>query len=224
MAETGALFTNVHRMIPRIIVKLSTTGSSIPGEALCGRTFRKRSDGGSKCFWDTLLFIFVPPPLGFTSMPGPEERLWRSDSKVVGSQRGLNRTGKQYTPGTNYCSCGDQDEFRGASCRLFSSKITSLHPSLSIVVALLALTLSGGLAQDVDESSSAQGDEDSSGSGIWTTLLSYAIIVLLVAASGMFSGLTLGLLGLDKIGLEIISNGDEPRIAAYAKVGDQEGL
>lgn len=164
------------------------------------------------------------PSLGFTSMPGPEEPLWRSDSKVVGGQYVLTRTGNQYRTSTNYCSFGDQDEFQGASCRLFSSKITSLHPSLSFVVALLALTLSGGLAQNMEESSSgSQGDADStSGSGIWTTLLSYAIIVLLVAASGMFSGLTLGLLGLDKIGLEIISNGDEPRIAAYAKVRNQE--
>ena len=50
-------------------------------------------------------------------------------------------------------------------------------------------------------------------------ILSYLIIVVLVAASGLFSGLTLGLLGLDKIGLEIISNGDEPSMAAFAKVG-----
>lgn len=155
-------------------------------------------------------------------MPGTEERLWRSDSKVVGSQYGLTRTGHQYRPGTNYCSCGYKDEYQGASRRLFGSKIVGLHPSLSIAVALLALTLSGGLAQDVDENiSSDQGEDSTSGRDIWTTLLSYVIIVLLVAASGMFSGLTLGLLGLDKIGLEIISNGDEPRMAAYAKVVDQ---
>ncbi|CAM9878694.1 unnamed protein product, partial [Choristocarpus tenellus] len=48
-------------------------------------------------------------------------------------------------------------------------------------------------------------------------VINYALIILLVMMSGLFSGLTLGLLGLDKIGLEIICNGDDPTAAGYAK-------
>ena len=47
--------------------------------------------------------------------------------------------------------------------------------------------------------------------------LDYMIIALLVCFSALFSGLTLGLLGLDKIGLEIIISGDNPELAACAK-------
>ncbi|CAN0014131.1 unnamed protein product, partial [Discosporangium mesarthrocarpum] len=51
----------------------------------------------------------------------------------------------------------------------------------------------------------------------WSTVINYVLIVFLVMMSGLFSGLTLGLLGLDKIGLQIIVNGAESKIAAYAK-------
>ncbi|CAM9806339.1 unnamed protein product [Ascophyllum nodosum] len=68
------------------------------------------------------------------------------------------------------------------------------------------------------EAATSDSQEDStSGSNIGIVILNYIIIVVLVAASGLFSGLTLGLLGLDKIGLEIIGNGDDPRMAAFAK-------
>lgn len=89
-------------------------------------------------------------------------------------------------------------------------------------VAVLALALIRGgplgvLAQSTEDD--ADGDGESSDTPVWQSIGSYVVIVVLVAASGLFSGLTLGLLGLDKIGLEIISNGDEPRMAAFAKVG-----
>lgn len=45
----------------------------------------------------------------------------------------------------------------------------------------------------------------------------YFVIFLLIALSAMFSGLTLGLLGLDKIGLQIVIGGDDPVQAKYAK-------
>jgi metal transporter CNNM len=48
--------------------------------------------------------------------------------------------------------------------------------------------------------------------------LDLILIVVLVCFSALFSGLTLGLLGLDKIGLEIIIAGDDPELAACAKV------
>merc|ERR1719440_119997 len=46
--------------------------------------------------------------------------------------------------------------------------------------------------------------------------LSLPIIVLLVLPSGLFSGLTLGLMGLDVIGLETIKNGDNKELAHCA--------
>jgi len=45
----------------------------------------------------------------------------------------------------------------------------------------------------------------------------FITIVLLVAFSGLFSGLTLGLLGLDKMGLQIVIGGGEPERAKLAK-------
>ncbi|CAM9989171.1 unnamed protein product [Ectocarpus fasciculatus] len=60
-------------------------------------------------------------------------------------------------------------------------------------------------------------DEDAEDSTVLGTVVNFLVVIVLVAASGLFSGLTLGLLGLDKIGLEIISHGDEPRMAAFAK-------
>ena len=45
----------------------------------------------------------------------------------------------------------------------------------------------------------------------------YALVALLVILSGMFSGLTLGLLGLDKMGLQIVIGGGEPEKAAKAR-------
>lgn len=46
---------------------------------------------------------------------------------------------------------------------------------------------------------------------------SYILIFLLVCLSALFSGLTLGLLGLDVIGLEIIMGGDNPDLIRCAK-------
>ena len=40
-------------------------------------------------------------------------------------------------------------------------------------------------------------------------IINYFLIVILVCFSALFSGLTLGLLGLDLIGLEIVINGDD---------------
>ena len=44
------------------------------------------------------------------------------------------------------------------------------------------------------------------------------LIILLIAFSALFSGLTLGLMGLDKTGLEIVMGGDDAVNAAAAKV------
>jgi len=45
----------------------------------------------------------------------------------------------------------------------------------------------------------------------------FIIMGLLISFSAMFSGLTLGLMGLDMTGLEIVMHGDDPVNAAYAK-------
>ena len=45
----------------------------------------------------------------------------------------------------------------------------------------------------------------------------FIMIVFLIMLSALFSGLTLGLLGLDKIGLQIVIGGDDPIQAKYAK-------
>lgn len=45
----------------------------------------------------------------------------------------------------------------------------------------------------------------------------FILIVILIFLSAGFSGLTLGLLSLDKIGLQIVIGGDDPTLARYAK-------
>jgi metal transporter CNNM len=47
--------------------------------------------------------------------------------------------------------------------------------------------------------------------------LNYFIIMFLISLSALFSGLTLGLLGLDKMGLQIVIGGDDLVAAKYAK-------
>ena len=47
-------------------------------------------------------------------------------------------------------------------------------------------------------------------------IVQIVLIPTLVFCSAMFSGLTLGLLGLDKIGLRIVLNGDDPLLAHQA--------
>lgn len=49
-------------------------------------------------------------------------------------------------------------------------------------------------------------------------VLQYVMIVLLVCLSALFSGLTLGLMGLDKTGLEIVMEGGNEKNAALAKI------
>lgn len=44
------------------------------------------------------------------------------------------------------------------------------------------------------------------------------LIIILIMMSALFSGLTLGLMGLDKTGLEIVMSGDDPISAANAKI------
>lgn len=90
---------------------------------------------------------------------------------------------------------------------------------VAVVVVAVALISAGPVSVRAQEVDSQPADDPGDGSSVGESILSYLIIVVLVAASGLFSGLTLGLLGLDKIGLEIISNGDEPNMAAFAKVG-----
>lgn len=109
----------------------------------------------------------------------------------------------------------------GPFCRTRRNAATSRSFFMGSVTLLIAFCCAGphrALAQAATSSDTSPSQDDEEDSPAWVTLLQYLVIVVLVVASGMFSGLTLGLLGLDKIGLEIIGNGDEPRMAAYAKV------
>jgi hypothetical protein len=49
--------------------------------------------------------------------------------------------------------------------------------------------------------------------------LAWVAVVVLVAMAGVFSGLTLGLMGLDVHGLEIVMAGSDAESARCAKVG-----
>lgn len=91
--------------------------------------------------------------------------------------------------------------------------------TLPVAVVVLALALAAPLGALAQEDDSVGAAEDGEGGSGWDLVLQLVLVAVLVAASGLFSGLTLGLLGLDKIGLEIISHGDEPQMAAFAKVG-----
>lgn len=116
---------------------------------------------------------------------------------------------------------------RNASTALFSkltpysSSSTRFIATVSFLIAVGYPKLHGARAQDTyevaTEQDSASGSSED-GSSVLESILQYVLIVLLVTASGLFSGLTLGLLGLDKIGLEIIRNGDDLKTAGYAKV------
>ncbi|CAD7944985.1 unnamed protein product [Amoebophrya sp. A120] len=50
-----------------------------------------------------------------------------------------------------------------------------------------------------------------------SSFLDYVMVVILICLSGLFSGLTLGLLGLDLAGLEIVINGDDEEQKKYAR-------
>ena len=56
------------------------------------------------------------------------------------------------------------------------------------------------------------------GSKAADALLTWFLVFVMVFLSAMFSGLTLGLLGLDKTGLEIVMGGGSPQERADAKV------
>jgi hypothetical protein len=56
----------------------------------------------------------------------------------------------------------------------------------------------------------------------WIAAIPFWLQIVLVGVflcfSALFSGLTLGLMSLDKTGLEIVMSGDDPKAAEYAKV------
>lgn len=60
-------------------------------------------------------------------------------------------------------------------------------------------------------------DDSSNPFGKLPAAVQFIMMALLICFSAMFSGLTLGLMGLDITGLEIVMHGDDPVNAAYAK-------
>ena len=71
--------------------------------------------------------------------------------------------------------------------------------------------------QNEDMNNVTQENETGSNVGGIPFYLQIILIILLVLLSGLFSGLTLGLMSLDKTGLEIVMEGDDPIAAKNAK-------
>lgn len=63
--------------------------------------------------------------------------------------------------------------------------------------------------------SSSEGD--STGFNKVPPAVQIVLMIVLLCLSAMFAGLTLGMMGLDKTGLEIVMGGDDPKYAAYAR-------
>lgn len=89
--------------------------------------------------------------------------------------------------------------------------------ALFISVLLLLLLLTGHHVKADTNSTGCPSLEEESSFAL-PFPLDYIIIIFLICFSALFSGLTLGLLGLDKIGLEIIIAGDDPELAACASI------
>jgi metal transporter CNNM len=66
-------------------------------------------------------------------------------------------------------------------------------------------------------STDCPGDENNSVTSSLPTWVTWILVVFLVCMSALFSGLTLGLMGLDPTGLEIVMNGDNPDLAKAAE-------
>eukprot|EP00511_Aplanochytrium_stocchinoi_P011014 CAMPEP_0204861724 /NCGR_PEP_ID=MMETSP1348-20121228/1858_1 /ASSEMBLY_ACC=CAM_ASM_000700 /TAXON_ID=215587 /ORGANISM="Aplanochytrium stocchinoi, Strain GSBS06" /LENGTH=637 /DNA_ID=CAMNT_0052011285 /DNA_START=145 /DNA_END=2058 /DNA_ORIENTATION=- len=111
-----------------------------------------------------------------------------------------------------------------------SSYLLLLPVVLFIAVTIAAFTSTYVVGEDIDH------DGATTENGLWRRLdnssnppdekmksigyiiLDWVLIVFLLLLSGLFSGLTLGLMGLDKIGLEIVIGGDpDSDDAKYAK-------
>ena len=86
------------------------------------------------------------------------------------------------------------------------------------VFAALLLLLSLQWAEADNNTTACPTVSEASSSFALPFPLDFIIILVLVCLSALFSGLTLGLLGLDKIGLEIIIAGDDPVLAECARV------
>eukprot|EP00930_Biecheleria_cincta_P040843 TRINITY_DN2796_c0_g3_i1.p1 TRINITY_DN2796_c0_g3~~TRINITY_DN2796_c0_g3_i1.p1 ORF type:complete len:622 (+),score=104.64 TRINITY_DN2796_c0_g3_i1:57-1922(+) len=84
------------------------------------------------------------------------------------------------------------------------------------VIQLDRTNMSGKPALDVAEATSTEAPAAAEGGMILPISVTIPVIIVLVMLSGLFSGLTLGLMGLDLIGLETIENGDNVEMAACA--------
>lgn len=86
-------------------------------------------------------------------------------------------------------------------------------PILLVLSLVLSLVLAQTEAQNATNCNSVVDEE-----GINIPVpLNYFIIMFLICLSALFSGLTLGLLGLDKMGLQIVIGGDDLIAAKYAR-------
>ena len=102
----------------------------------------------------------------------------------------------------------------GVSCRLPRSVLCSV--SLCLLILLSTQDASAENAtpagnesctkcvySSADDNCTRAGTADTEETNVGMEVLNWALIFLLIALSGLFSGLTLGLLGLDKLGIEV---------------------
>lgn len=86
---------------------------------------------------------------------------------------------------------------------------------LSAIIFLFLLSYAFG--HNCTCESGDDGNSDDTSISTTTLIFNFVAIIILVCFSGLFSGLTLGLLGLDLIGLEIVIDGDNEELKACAK-------
>lgn len=72
-------------------------------------------------------------------------------------------------------------------------------------------------ASDGGNVTNCPGEENNSVTSSLPTWVTWILVVFLVCMSALFSGLTLGLMGLDPTGLEIVMNGDNPELSKAAE-------
>ena len=70
---------------------------------------------------------------------------------------------------------------------------------------------------DGNSTTDCPGEENNSVTSSLPTWVTWILVVFLVCMSALFSGLTLGLMGLDPTGLEIVMNGDNPELSKAAE-------
>eukprot|EP00438_Fugacium_kawagutii_P009977 Skav234396 [mRNA] locus=scaffold873:161498:169199:- [translate_table: standard] len=96
------------------------------------------------------------------------------------------------------------------------ANVDIIPPVLAFLIFLASLQAASAQTTNNTTACSCTDDEDDDSTPLplWASL---PIIAFLVLLSGLFSGLTLGLMGLDVIGLQIVQKGDDKELARCAE-------